>query len=457
MIDLTLKQVVLDIDEHGRYNVVEIDSTSDNIDLNGVTVTSSVSETRNENNNSYHYNNNSSDNSDNNDNSDNDNSDNSEYKTNDFNSAHTSEISDNCVCACENISHNNSGSAVTDNTGRKFGLSEKVIISMLCLTVLFFLIELVAGFTLNSLTILADAWHMAGDALALINGLVAISLSLRSETETHSFGWQRTLVIGAFANSIFLLAVSFITICEAVTSLADSDAHIKQPFYMLLVGVIGLAVNLIGLCMFQYYRYTLKGKTSPINLHSHSHSHGHSHSPENQDQEHLQSNNELIDLEKQEPHQHQHQHELNMRGICLHVLSDALGSVVVIVSALLNMYIESPYIVYVDPICSIIFSLLIIKSAFGLLMDSSHILMQSLPKNINVQQIKKELLSIERVTAIHELHIWQIAHGYNIATVHVTAKGNVGRVKLSKILSDCQKIFCNHHIHRSAIQIEKTS
>jgi len=427
-------------------------------------------------------------------------------------SAYTSEPSDDCICDCTTVTdkstlnkypiQNSSGAerrgseesnSHIDNsccsclvaTNRvRYTLSEKIIIVILSLTILFFLLELVSGFLLHSLTILADAWHMAGDAMALISGLIAISLSHRKENDIVSFGWQRTQVIGAFGNGIFLFAVCFITICDAITGLIQGVDKIKEPLYMLIVGVVGLGVNIIGLGLFQYYRYVSKqeGGKPRVNLHSHSHSHshghshghGHSHNDHDNDDVPIKKeteSNTSLNLEegrltvaalnaaneesiRESETQHSHGDDLNMRGIFLHILGDALGSIVVIGASLLNMYLDSPYVSLADPICSIIFSLFIAKSAFGLLRDSVHILMQSVPKEINMDNIRKDLLKIAHVHNVHELHVWQISQGYNIATVHISTRP---KTKHSVILNECRKVLCNYHIHRSAIQIEKRS
>jgi len=367
-----------------------------------------------------------------------------------FESAHTSEISDDCVCECVNVDHCHINKHDSNNIGIanfKRTLSEKIIIIILVLTLLFFFLELISGFLLESLTILADAWHMAGDALALITGLVAISLSKKEETDIVSFGWQRTQIIGAFGNGIFLFAVCFITICDAVTNLIKMPEKIEYPIYMLIVGIVGLFINLLGLCLFQYYNYiSHRDGIKKINMHSH----GHSHSHNNHNNDDMNNDNDPI---KNHGHSNSHSHnDLNMRGIFLHILADALGSLVVIGAALLNMYLDSIYVVYADPICSIIFSLFIAKSAFSLIKESIHILMQNVPLSITLDNIRQDLLSIKYVESIHELHVWQVAQDYNVATVHITTKS---KKKYSHIQLECRKILCKYNIHKSTIQIEK--
>ena len=102
--------------------------------------------------------------------------------------------------------------------------------------------------------------------------------------------------------------------------------------------------------------------------------------------------------------------QLNMRGVYLHVMGDALGSVIVIISALIIKYAEGEWTIYVDPVMSILMVCLILKTSVPLLKESSLILLQTVPTHIKIKEVQDRLLDgIEGVLSVHEFHVWQLA------------------------------------------------
>ena len=102
--------------------------------------------------------------------------------------------------------------------------------------------------------------------------------------------------------------------------------------------------------------------------------------------------------------------QLNMRGVYLHVLGDALGSVIVIISALIIKYAEGEWTIYVDPVMSILMVCLILKTSVPLLSESSLILLQTVPTHIKIKEVQDRLLdTIDGVLSVHEFHVWQLA------------------------------------------------
>ena len=112
--------------------------------------------------------------------------------------------------------------------------------------------------------------------------------------------------------------------------------------------------------------------------------------------------------------------QMNMRGVFLHVLADALGSVVVIISAVIMWKTEWEYKLYVDPALSLVLVVLMMKSVWPLLMESALILLQTVPTHIQVDALKKKLLeNIDGVLAVHEFHVWQLTGDRIIASAHI--------------------------------------
>ena len=133
------------------------------------------------------------------------------------------------------------------------------LLSMLVLTSSFFLVEIIVGYITSSVALIADSFHMLSDVISLIVGFFALRYSKKSrQTDRNTFGWQRAEVLGALINAVFLVALCFTILIEALKRLVEVE-EIHNPWLVLIVGGAGLLVNVIGLFMF------------------HGHGHGHSH------------------------------------------------------------------------------------------------------------------------------------------------------------------------------------
>jgi zinc transporter 1 len=202
----------------------------------------------------------------------------------------------------------------------------------------------------------------------------------------------------------------------------------QNPWQVFAVGAVGLLVNGIGVALFFSHRSLAVG-------HAHSHSHGHSHANAGEDDE--------------DSHAEHHGGNVNMHGVFLHVAGDAVGALIVMASALVNIYVPYDWRVYFDPACSILFSLLILRSALPLIRQSVTILMQSAPKALSMAQLRRDLLQVPAVSGVHELHVWQMAPRYSVATVHLVVDE-----ASATVVNQCNEIFCKRGIHRTTIQID---
>lgn len=146
------------------------------------------------------------------------------------------------------------------------------VLSMLFMTSSFFLVEIVVGYATNSMALVADSFHMLSDIMSLLIGFFALRYSKRNQrTERNTFGWQRAEVLGALVNAVFLIALCFSILVESLKRIAETEV-INNPILVLIVGVVGLLVNVIGLVLFHRHG------------HGHSHGgsgHGHSHGSSN--------------------------------------------------------------------------------------------------------------------------------------------------------------------------------
>merc|ERR550519_3044452 len=236
--------------------------------------------------------------------------------------------------------------------------------------------------------------------------------------------------------------------------------QIHDPELILWVGVGGLIVNLLGLLLF----------------HEHGSGHGHSHGFARSTHSHL---GDLADAPEKEGlpeivysppeapvkppgghgHGHGHSHggansasNMNMRGVFLHVMADALGSVIVIISALIMWQTEWEYKKYVDPGLSLLLVLLILRSVWPLLMESALILLQTVPTHIEVTTLQRKLMEkVDGILAVHEFHIWQLAGDRIIASAHVRC---LNLSQYMKIAEKVKEFFHNEGIHSTTIQPE---
>jgi len=362
---------------------------------------------------------------------------------------------------------------------------------MLFLTTTYFLVEIIVGYVTNSMALVADSFHMLSDVIALVIGLFSVRISKKT-TAKNTFGWARAEVLGALVNAVFLLALCFSILVESIKRIAVPEG-IEQPVLLVTVGTVGLLINLVGLAILGSHGHSHGGggghghshggggdghshgneKEETSNNHGHSHgknSHGHSHSkggsPHDPDppphygatngitevavDNGYQKKGEEVEIKKKKPTSSA---QMNMKGVILHVLGDALGSVVVIISAVIMWQLEEQtWTLYVDPAMSIFLTLIILSTTVPLLKESALILLQTVPTHIEVEKIKERLLDgIEGVVAVHEFHVWQLAGNRIIASAHIHCR-NLTEYK--RIAEEVKEFFHHEGIHSTTIQPE---
>ena len=271
----------------------------------------------------------------------------------------------------------------------------KKLLIILCLTFLYMLAEAVGGFVTNSLSLLADAGHMLADVTAVCISLAAFYISSKPATNKSTFGFYRAEVLAALFNGLVLLLAAFFIIKEAISRIFVTSEIESQG--MLLIAFGGLLVNIFSLFLL--------------------------HKDKN--------------------------HNINMEGAFLHVLSDALGSVAVIISGLLIYFLN---ITWFDQVASIAICLLIGFSAVNLINKTLKVLMEQAPAHINPQEVKDSLMSIEGVIGIHDLHIWSITIGKEALSAHVVVHKQANNEQMLGKIQD--KISENFGITHLTIQIE---
>lgn len=266
---------------------------------------------------------------------------------------------------------------------------------VLALVLGYLLVEVVAAIFTNSLALLADAGHMLTDAAGIGLALLAIWFAQRPATPEKSFGYYRVEIFAAIANAIILFGVAAYILYEAVQRLAAPPEVIAGP--MLVVAVIGLLVNLISMRLL----------------------HGGA------------------------------QTSLNLRGAYLEVLGDLLGSVAVIVAALvIGLTGWTP----IDPIASVVIAGLILPRTWTLLREAVDILLQATPRGVKIEEVRQHILRARGVIDIHDLHAWTLTSGQNVVSLHAVMEPGADPAAVLDELCAC--LTDDFDMEHSTIQLE---
>ncbi|XP_059137012.1 calcium/manganese antiporter SLC30A10 isoform X1 [Peromyscus eremicus] len=366
------------------------------------------------------------------------------------------------------------------------------LLFMLVLTVAFFVAELVSGYLGNSIALLSDSFNMLSDLISLCVGLGSGYIARRGTRGSGAtYGYARAEVVGALSNAVFLTALCFTIFVEAVLRLARPE-RIDDPELVLIVGTLGLAVNVVGLLIFQDCGACFavctrrRRRTRPPQPPPQGDPCGALGSPQgaaaattpgsdavvtlrgasagrklqegatvfsNVAGDSLNTQNEPEETTKKE----KKSEALNIRGVLLHVMGDALGSVVVVITAII-FYVhplrrEDPcnWQCYIDPSLTVIMVIIILSSAFPLIKETAVILLQMVPKGVNMEELMSKLSSVPGISSVHEVHIWELISGKIIATLHVKyQKGTEYQDASRKI----REIFHHAGIHSVTVQFE---
>lgn len=303
------------------------------------------------------------------------------------------------------------------------------LLGFLLLNLSFAFVELFYGVWTNSLGLISDSFHMFFDCTGLLAGLVASVITKWRANEKYSYGYVRSEVLAGFINGLFLLFISFFIFSEAVERLVEPP-EVKHE-RLLLVSFLGLLVNLVGIFIFQHGGAVHGHSHDSNGGHGHSHDDGHGHS-HNHGHSHGGSNRQI------------------MKGVFLHILADTLGSVGVIISAIL-MYLFDWMIA--DPICSIFIAVLIALSVGSLVSESATILMQRQPKELDhlLPECYNKVLQLEGVEGVQETHFWTLCSNYYCGGLKLEVSKNVDP---KYVVSHTQMIFRSAGVSQLYVQLD---
>lgn len=265
----------------------------------------------------------------------------------------------------------------------------------LVLTATFLVVEVVGGVVSNSLALLADAGHMLTDVAALALSLFVAWFSRQPSSPQKSYGYLRWEILAAFLNGAGLLLISTWIIVESVMRMRAPE---PVGGLMLWIAIAGLITNLISARI----------------LHAGAHD------------------------------------NMNVRGAYLHVLSDLLGSVGVVIAAVVIRYTGW---LAADPIASFVTTVLIIRGAWTLVKESVDILLEGAPKHIDLSAVRTQLEAIPGIESVHDLHVWSVNPRMVAMSAHAIVRDASTQQHVLEHVHDAMRLFGIGHV---TVQIEQS-
>ncbi|KAJ1171640.1 hypothetical protein NDU88_003500 [Pleurodeles waltl] len=346
-------------------------------------------------------------------------------------------------------------SILSDTTSRN-------LFFFLCLNLSFAFVELLYGIWSNSLGLISDSFHMFFDCTALLAGLAASVISRWRSNDAFSYGYVRAEVLAGFVNGLFLIFTAFFIFSEAVErALEPPDVHHER---LLPVSILGFLVNLVGIFVFQHgghghshdsghgHSHSLRNGSLS---HGHSHGshggHGHSHESHGHGHSHHDDHGPGLSCSDEPPHEEPRgPNRQILEGVFLHIVADTLGSVGVIVSAIL---MQAYGWMIADPICSMLISILIGISVVPLLKQSIGILMQRTPPSLDhaLPQCYQRVQQLQGVYSLHDPHFWTLCTDVDIGTLKLLVAPDADA---RWILSQTHNIFTQVGVRQLYVQID---
>jgi cobalt-zinc-cadmium efflux system protein len=257
----------------------------------------------------------------------------------------------------------------------------------------FFAVELSTALLIGSIALLADAGHLLTDLAAAFMGLAALMLARRgSSSPRRTYGWHRAEVFTAVANAVLLIGIAAFILYEAVQRLDNAPAIPGVP--MIVVALGGLATNTVVALL----------------LRAHSAS------------------------------------SLAVKGAYMEVVADTVGSIGVLIAGLVTVTTHWPY---ADVVVAVFVALWVLPRAISLAGSALRILSESSPSHIDVDELRAALCAVDGVSDVHDLHVWTLVPGKDMATAHLTSRADAARV-----LDDARAVLAARGLQHATVQVE---
>lgn len=288
-----------------------------------------------------------------------------------------------------------------DHADRTAAAAHRGRLAIVCgMTLAVMVVQIIGGLASGSLALLADAGHMAADALGIMLALFAVWIAGRPSCDRRTFGYQRAEILAAASNALLLFALSGYILYEGIGRLL-APAEVTGPV-MLAVAAVGLVANLVGIVLLR------RGQ----------------------------------------------QDSLNLRGAYLEVFSDLLSSVGVIIAGLVIWLTGWGY---ADSLVSLAIAVFIVPRAWNLLREAVHVLLEAVPKGMDLDEVRTHMRSQSGVLDVHDLHAWTITSGVPVMSAHVVVdEGRLG--DSGRMLDELHECLAGHFdVEHSTLQLEPPS
>jgi cobalt-zinc-cadmium efflux system protein len=258
----------------------------------------------------------------------------------------------------------------------------------------FFVLELTTALLIGSIALLADAGHMLTDLVALFMGVTAVMLAHRGSTSPErTYGWHRAEVFTAVANAVLLLGMAVFILYQAVERLGNAPEVPGVP--MIAVALVGLVANAVVVLL-------------------------------------LRS---------------QSRQSLAVKGAYLEVVADTVGSIGVLLAGVVTVTTHWPY---ADVVVAVFVALWVLPRAISLARAALRILSESSPAHIDVDELRSALCAVDGVTNVHDLHVWTLVPGKDMATAHLTTCDDSSRV-----LEEARAVLAARGLEHATVQVER--
>ena len=274
--------------------------------------------------------------------------------------------------------------------------NQRALVISAILTGVYFVVELAAGILIGSVAVLSDAFHTFSAVAGVGIALAALSYARRPPTPERTYGFIRAEIFGAFANGFFLLGMAIFVIVMGAMRLSDPKDLATTP--MLLVAAGGLVTEVISLGL-------------------------------------------LYDGQKK---------NLNLKGAYWHVVQTFVGSLIIVVAALV---IRFTGFLEIDPLLGMAFGVFLLWASFGIIKESIAVFLEATPRGTDLLTIKRDIEALPGVVRTHHMHAWSLASGRNIFSAHVLQSDEAGPELLDTIT---QMLMEKYGFYFSTVQIESS-
>jgi cobalt-zinc-cadmium efflux system protein len=275
----------------------------------------------------------------------------------------------------------------------------KRLIGALIVTSVLLVAEVVGGLLSHSLALLSDAGHMLSDVVAQALSLAALVIAARPADARRTYGWHRVEILAALGNGLTLVVLSLIIVWEGWQRL-HSPVPV-QTTLMMPIAALGFAANLVG-------AWLLHGS-----------------------------------------------HSLNVKGAYLHILGDTLSSLAVVAGGAIMYFAHGMY--WLDPALSIVIGLFILYSSYTLIHDAVDVLLEAVPRDVDLAGVTHAIDGMAQVVAVHDLHVWTITSGLHALSAHIVVR-KCDTEQRDRLLNDIKQVLEHRFkITHTTLQVESES